>query len=189
MAGRFLSRLIGKIVFELPGELPDGLAAMADGVLLFGWQLGSGTALLRQDKQRVVPEAILPGGLVADASLDGSACFQQDVPVPGHRQVADEPGGAPLVGHVGERVEELGVVGSVDDGPRRVVLELVGGEPCAAHPGRAAQGVHLQARVIRQARQAGFRCIVQRLVPRVGSERVAGLLGLGDRLELLKAKD
>ncbi len=181
--------LLGEVLLELGGEGADGFAAMTDGVLLLGRKLGGGATFLGYDEEGIIPEAVVARGRPGDASLDGVPGFQQDLAIGCQREMADEAGGAFLLGHVGQGVQQFGVVGGVDGGAWRIRGDFAGGEAGTVHARRSVQRVDLQPRVVGQAGQVRFLGVVQRLVPGVLGEGPPGFFGFLDGREVLKAKD
>jgi hypothetical protein len=162
---------------------------MTDGVLLLGRKLGGGAAFLGHDEEGIIPEAVVARGRPGDASLDGVSGFQQDLSIGGQGQMADEAGGAFLLGHVGQGVQQFGVVGRVCGGAWRVRGDFAGGVAGTVNTRRPVQRIHLQPRVVRQAGQVRLLGVVQRLVPRVLGEGLPGFVRFLDGREVLKAKD
>ncbi len=181
--------LVGEVLPELGGEGADGFAAVTDGVLLLGRKLGGGAAFLGYDEEGVIPEAVVARGRSGDASLDRVSGFQQDLSIVGQCEMADKAGGAFLLGHVGQGVQQFGVVGCIGGVAGRVWCDFAGGEAGTMHTRRPVQRVYLQPRVVRQAGQVRFLGVVQCLVPRVLGEGPPGFVRFLDGREVLKAKD
>src|SRR5882724_8412239 len=87
------------------------LAAVADGVLLVGRELGGGSAGGVDEEERVVAEPVVAARGVDDAAFDGVPGGQENAALGvSQRQDADESRGAIFVGDGLELAEEEGVV-------------------------------------------------------------------------------
>src|SRR5262245_336913 len=98
---------------------------MAELMLHEGPQLAKRLVILGNPEKRVVAEPVRSPRLVDDSAaatgLDFGPNGSRGI---GQRQRTDERGPAPLVGHVGERFEQLAVVGLVV----AVLAGIAGGE-------------------------------------------------------------
>src|SRR5581483_11556872 len=104
-----------------------------------GRELGHGARAGADEEQRVVAEAAGSARRARDPPFTRAVGGDQALGVD-QRERAAEARGALFVRHLGERRQELGVVG-------RVVVRF--GVPRRAHAGRAAERVDLQAAVVR----------------------------------------
>ena len=118
-------------------QFAQRLAAVADGVLAVGGQLGRRAVFALDEEQRVVAEAVLAVRLVEDSAFDRAVGFEEDhrrgaglrtrgrgglrgrrpraLGPAGQCEVADEPRRSLRIRHEREVAEQLAVVGGVDD--------------------------------------------------------------------------
>jgi ABC-2 type transport system ATP-binding protein len=150
---------------------PERLAAVGGGVLGHLVDLGAGPVPAVGQEHRVVAEPAGPPGGVQYPSFP----CRLGVPLPSLGVDQDggaaEPGRAPLRGHPGQGGQELVQVG--------LVAGALAGVAGRADPGGAAEGVHLEARVVGDRGPARPGGVGPGLDARVLQERVAGLLDLG----------
>jgi hypothetical protein len=149
-------------------EGAEGAAAVADRVFFVWGQLGHGSAggLVGQE-QGVVAEAVDASRRRRDRTFDGALGGA-------YSGRADEGDGTP---------EPRAAVDGVREGrEQRAVVRIgrrLGGEPAAVHARSAAECVHLEPAVVREAGEAGLLVAERRLLDGVREERVTGLGRLG----------
>ena len=133
-------------------------------------EFGAGAVAFRYPEQRIVAKAVLAAGGVQDAAFPGAFADQRDrvFGVAQQSEGADELGAALGIGHVFQRVEQLGVVGRVTS-----AAGVAGG----VDTGCAAKGVDRQAGVVGQGGQARYAGGMAGLDQRVFDEGEAGFFG------------
>src|SRR2546425_2658807 len=144
-------------------------APVRDAVLLLARELGHRPPVAPDDEDRVVAEALLAARRVADLADHFAVEELARAIRPAERR--DTHKARAPVGHAVEQREELRVALL-----RRSVLAE---EPPAADTGRAPQGEHLEAGVVRDREEAARPRVRARLRLRVLRERRSGLVGLG----------
>ena len=153
--------------------MPEGAAAVADGVLLGVRHLRRGARVAFRLEAGIVAVAAAAARRPDDAAVE-RAVHQLDMLVgPGQRQHAMEGGGARRVGvrHLARRKLVLDAAHADHGVPRRAFP--VGG----VEAGLAVERLYAQAGIVGQRRQAAGTGGGQRLQRRVVLEGLAGLLG------------
>ena len=146
----------------------EGPASMGDGVFLLARELGHRQAAVRQIEYRIVTETVRPGGLARYHALDRSLARLDPAVRSGDGDRASESGGAIIVRHVLEKVEQA-----------RDALGVGGSETARQDTGSAVERVDLQAGVVRQSEFPSEAGIQSRLENSVFDERRAGFLDVG----------
>src|SRR6266849_5092791 len=157
---------------QLRQQPPQGLAAVADEILLFGIELGGGLAEVSQEKMRIVAESVRAAGLGDD--LARPASFGDDWF--GILRVAQENDHAVVVSAAvalaGEKLHELFVVARI--------RPWLAAKPRRVHAGLPAERPHANARIVRKRRELGAAARVARLGERVLDEAAVRFFCIGD---------
>src|SRR6266849_3099377 len=157
---------------QLRQQPPQGLAAVADEILLFVIELGGGLAEVSQEKMRIVSESVRAAGLGDD--LARPASFGDDWF--GILRVAQENDHAVVVSAAvalaGEQLHELFVVARIR--PR------LAGKPRRVHAGLSAERPHANARIVGQRGELGAAARVARLGERVFDEGAVRFFCIGE---------
>src|SRR3954462_102040 len=153
------SAKVGKIL----GELPEGLAPVADRGLPGTLHLGQGRAVRRVEEDGVVAESVLAFRLGRDLPLDRACRFESDAAAVRERNMRHETRRA--------RGQLLVLQGLVDR--RELGWIVLAMPPRRLHTRGAAERGDLDPRIIRDRGQAAVLVIVERLEPRILGERGA----------------
>src|SRR5215210_7292104 len=137
---------------ECLGESAQGPAAVAHGILLLGRDLAEGPAKLVAEEERVVSEPSLAARGLEDES--GTGAFEYPRHRAGLREVDEHaaiPRAAPRLGCAQQPAQQLRIVGRVHLGARAGDA----GPATGADAGRAAEGEHLEARIVGNGGESG----------------------------------
>jgi len=128
-------------------EAEQSPGPMADAVLQFGIDLGQGQTQFRQQKNRIVAEAVLTPGSLDDPAGDGPLGLIGPSLIDQDRD-ADELSLEILFRDVRDQAEKFFYI--------PFIVGLGSSEPGRDYPRGSLQGVHLQAGVVGQGRQPGM---------------------------------
>ena len=141
---------------------------MAQGAFFVRGKLSGRASLLDEQKVRIVSKAVLAAGLVDNKALDLAEGLEQDAAGLGQGHRTLKSCGAPLGRNVGQRRDQLAVVG--------LVITRLAGKASRLDAGRPVERVDHQPRIVRQRQKTGQAGIVQSLDACVLGEPGAGFV-------------